>query len=330
FIIMPDNKNFEKRKIKLNEYLRNTMHPLTLDEMTDELMVDLELETLHKRTVQEDLKFFKKNHKAPIKKRKIGKRTVWYYDDANFSIDKIPFDADELLLLQEAVDIIAAMKTFSVSTNLQNIVGKLKQERRLNDAATGSVIQFETNENTAGYQYFDPIYEAIKDKAVLKITYQRFISDEQRDFIIHPYLLKEYRNRWYVVCLIDGKREVTTFALDRIIKIKNSSKPFKPNASFDPEQYFQHVIGICRKPDDKPVVIKIKVAPLQAAYFKTQPLHHTQKTINTFKDGSVLMQYNLIINLELKQLLLSYAGSIKIIEPAGLKKEIGEMFKEII
>ena len=146
--------------------------------------------------------------------------------------------------------------------------------------------------------------------------------------------MKEYCNRWYVICLIDGKKEITTFTLDCIIKINNSAKPFKPNTSFDPENYFQHVIGIYRKQDDKPVTIKIKVAPLQAAYFKTQPFHHTQKTINIFKDGSVLMQYNLIINLELKQLLLSYAGSIKVIKPAGLRNETKEMvlriFKDIL
>jgi len=294
---MPTSKNFDKRKVKLNEYLRNGMHPLTLDEMTDALIEELELDSLDKRTVWDDIQHLKKNNKAPIEKRKIGKRTVWFYEDANFSIDKIPFDTDELLLLQEVVDIIAVMKTFSVSKSLQDIVLKLKQEKRLNDSTTNSFIQFETNENTAGYQYFDPIYEAIKNKAVLKITYQRFIADEQRDFIIHPYLLKEYRNRWYVVCLIDEKKGITTFALDRIINLKNSSQPFKPNSSFEPEQYFQHVIGINRKQEDKPVTIKIKVAPLQAAYFNTQPLHHPQQTIKTFKDGSVLMQYNLIINL---------------------------------
>lgn len=327
---MPPSKSFDKRKIKLNEYLRNGMNPLTLDEIRDNLIEELELEDLDKRTIQEDIKHFIKYHKAPIKKHKIGKRTVWYYSDANYSVDKIPVEVDELLSLQKAVDIIAAMKTFSVSKTLQNIVLKLKQERSLNDTQTTSFIQFETNENTAGYKYFDPIYEAIKDEAVLKITYQRFIADEQREFIIHPYLLKEYRNRWYVVCQIDEKKGITTFALDRIISLKNSSKPFKPNTSFDPEQYFQHVIGIKRKQEDKPDTIKLKVSPLQAAYFKTQPLHHTQQTVKTFKDGSVLMQYNLIINLELKQLLLSYAGSIKVIEPAGLKKEISEMVKGIL
>ena len=85
-----------------------------------------------------------------------------------------------------------------------------------------------------------------------------------------------------------------------------------------------------RKKKDKPVKIKIEVAEKQAAYFNTQPLHHTQKAGKPNKDGSVLMKYDLIINLELKQLLLSYAGSIKVIEPAELKEEIGEMIKGVI
>ena len=79
--------------------------------------------------------------------------------------------------------------------------------------------------------------------------------------------------------------------------------------------------------------IKIKVAKEQVPYFKAQPLHHTQQIVKTakpYKDGSVLMEYVLIINLELKQLLLSYAGSIKVIEPAGLKDEILTMVNGIV
>ena len=79
--------------------------------------------------------------------------------------------------------------------------------------------------------------------------------------------------------------------------------------------------------------IKIKVAKEQVPYFKAQTLQHTQKLVKRdmpYKDGSVLMEYDLIINLELKQLLLSYAGSIKVIEPAGLKDEILTMVNGIV
>lgn len=330
---MPLSKNFDKRRVKLDEYFRNGMNPLTLDEITDKLILDLDLESLDKRTVQDDIKHFKKVHDAPIVSLRNGNRIVWKYENENFYINKIPIDPEELQSLQQAVDIISAMKTFSVSKSLQDIVLKLKQTEKIDDNLSNNFIQFETNENTEGYKYFDPIYEAIKEGTVLQITYQPFISGSERNHLIHPYLLKEYKNRWYVVCLIDGKNDITTFGLDRIHKIKNTPKLYQVNKYFDPEKYFDTVIGIYRKKEDKPVKIKIMVAKEQVPYFKAQPLHHTQQLVKTakpYKDGSVVMEYNLIINIELKQLLLSYAGSIKIIEPAGLKEEIRKMIKGII
>ena len=273
---MPSNKNFDKRRVKLDEYLRNKMHPLTLDEIAEKLAVDLGLESLSKRTVQDDIKHLKKNYNAPIVNARIGNRIVWKYGNENFSVNKIPIDSEELASLQEAVDIISGMKTFTVTGKLQEIVFKLKQLHNPDEKISSNYIQFEINENTEGYIHFDPIHVAIREDAALRITYQRFISETKREFTIHPYLLKEYRNRWYVVCLIDGKKDITTFALDRIVTIKNSSKPFQPNRYFDPEKYFHHVIGIYRKKEDKPVKIKIKVAKDQLSYFKTQPLHHTQ------------------------------------------------------
>lgn len=326
---MPLNRNFDRRKIKIDEYLRNGLHQLTLAEITEKLIIDLGLETLDKRTVQDDIKHLKKIYNAPIVSKRSGTKTIWKYDDENFSINKIPVETDELYSLQQAVDIISAMKTFSVSKRLQAIVLKLTQTERLDDTVSDNAIQFETNEHTQGYQYFDQLYESIKEGVVLQITYQRFTSEAKREFFIHPYLLKEFSNRWYVVCLIDGKNDIATFALDRILKIKNSSKPFRLNKYFKPEHYFNNVIGIYRKKEDKPVKIKIKVAENQVAYFNSQPLHHTQKAAKPNNDGSVLMEYDLIINLELKQLLLSYAGSIKVIEPDGLKEEIKAIIKDV-
>ena len=315
---------------KLNEYFRNTLNPLTLDELTEKLIEDLGFDSLSSRTVQADIKYLEDYYNAEFKKIKKGNKTIWLYKEANFSIDDLPIDEGEVMLLKEAVEIISALKAFPIAKDLQEVVSKLEQRGNLLIAPVNKIIQFETNELTRGREHLVNIYVAVKEETVLQITYQKFTSDTKREFLIHPYLLKEYRNRWYVVCLIHGKNDITTFALDRIIKIKNSSESYQPNTYFEPEKYFNNVIGIDRKKEDKPVKIKIKVAEKQVAYFNTQPLHHTQKAAKPDKDGSVLMEYNLIINLELKQLLLSYAGSIKVVEPAELKKEIGEMINEIV
>ena len=139
---MPPGKNFDKRRVKLDEYFRNGMNPLTLDEITDKLILDLDLESLDKRTVQDDIKHLQKVHKAPIVSLRKGNRIVWKYKDENFSINKIPIEADELQSLQQAVDIISAMKTFSVSKSLQDIVLKLKQTEKVDNNLSNSFINW--------------------------------------------------------------------------------------------------------------------------------------------------------------------------------------------
>lgn len=327
---MPIQKSQLDRFRKLNEYFRNNLRPMTLDELAEKLIEDLGLSSLTTRTVQADIKYLKSHYNAKFKKIKTGNKTTWLYKEANFSIDKLPIDEGEVMLLKEAVEIISALKAFPITKDLQEVISKLEQRGNLLIAPVNKIIQFETNELTKGKEHLENVYLAVKEGTVLQITYQKFISDTKREFLIHPYLLKEYRNRWYVLCLIDGKNDITTFALDRIIKIKNSAKSYQPNTYFDPEKYFNNVIGINRKKEDKPVKIKIKVAEKQAAYFKTQPMHHSQHTTKTYKDGSVLMEYDLIVNLELKQLLLFYAGSIKVIEPDELKKDIATMVNGIV
>ena len=318
---MPPSKSFDRRKIKLNEYLRNNLHLLTLDDMVDRLITDLGLNSLDKRTVQNDLKHLREECGAPIKSKKLAKGVVWFYDDPNFSIDKIPVDQEELNVLQSALDIIIALKIFKLSDSLQELVIKLKRETGIDKNNETEFIQFETNEHTEGLKYIDPLLEAIKGETVIEIVYQRFVTDEKRTFMLHPYLLKEYRNRWYVLGLVDDKNKMATFALDRIIKIKPLLNPYKPNIYFNPKEYFHNLIGISRKKEDKPERIILKVTKEQLPYFETQQLHHTQQ-IKYNEDGSGLLEYNLIINFELKQLLLSFTGTIEILEPHKLTVDI--------
>jgi len=325
---MPLYKSFDKRTIKLNSYLRNTMHPLTLDEIVERLIEELELKSLDKRTVQNDLTHLIKAHNAPIIKKKIGKKTVWLYDDTNWSIDKLHIDNDEVNLIQSALDIIIALKTFKLSDSLKELVVKLKQEATFHTVEQKQIIQFEANENTQGLHLIDDVYEAIKGETVIKITYQRFVAEKERKFVLHPYLLKEYRNRWYVIGLVADKNDIATFALDRIKKIKPLLNSYKPNSYFDPTSYFDNLIGISRQKKDKPETIVLIVNKQQLPYFKTQPLHHTQEITNEYKDGSALLQYRLIINFELKQLLLSYAGFVDVVKPVGLKDEIKELLEK--
>jgi hypothetical protein len=61
------------------------------------------------------------------------------------------------------------------------------------------VIDFEKNDNLKGLEYIEVICKEIVAKKTMCITYQSFKARETSTFCFSPYLLKEYRNGWFVL-----------------------------------------------------------------------------------------------------------------------------------
>ena len=68
----------------------------------------------------------------------------------------------------------------------------------------------------------------------------------------------------------------------------------------------------------------------QVPYFENQQLHDSQKLIQTYKNGDVLLSLNVIINIELKMLLMQYANTLKVIGPKVLKTNFNEMLEAAV
>ena len=67
--------------------------------------------------------------------------------------------------------------------------------------------------------------------------------------------------------------------------------------------------------------IQIKVDKNLYPYIETKPLHGSQKVLKQDND-SVLIEIEVIVNRELKQLLLSYGCQLHVINPKSLSNEI--------
>ena len=108
-----------------------------------------------------------------------------------------------------------------------------------------SIIDFEKNENLKGLEFLDPIYQAILNKKVLEITYQSFKARKAQPIVFHPYLLKEFNNRWFLLGVKKAKQAFTTLALDRMhgIELKEDVL-YAEDPSFDSENYYRDVIGV--------------------------------------------------------------------------------------
>lgn len=326
---MPANKDFSHRIEIIDECLRNHLQKWTLEKLTE--CVNEKLEERYgkkasRRTIQNDIAYLIKEKNAPIDRKHDGRTVYFYYLDKTFSIKNLPIEEEDVALLKKAISMLQQVNEFQILSDVNDIIRKLENTIDNTKNSKPSAIQFERNPSTAGTQYIDELFDAITQESVLRITYQPF-SKEPVDHIFHPYLLKEYRNRWFLIGRSNKAKNIAmNFALDRIKKVKNSSESFIANDLFDPEKYFNDIIGVTLPQGEVANEIEIKVSKDQAPYILTKPIHHTQQCIKTYADGAILIRLNLINNFELRSYLLSFGCDIEVVKPESLRAALAKIF----
>ena len=136
------------------------------------------------------------------------------YEDEDYSITNTPLSEQDLKTMSEAVEVLRQFKGFSYFSGMGDIVSRLEDHVTSAKQKTIPVIDFEKNESLKGLDYLDTIYHAIVNKQALSLKYRSFKARSANTFLFYPYLLKEYRNRWFVF----GRRKgnLINLALDRI------------------------------------------------------------------------------------------------------------------
>ena len=159
------------------------------------------------------------------------------------------------------------------------------------------------------------------------ISYQGF-GKEQKVHQLSPYLVKEYRNRWYVVGFSDRTESTIVLALDRIQKIKRGESRYISKADFSPGDFFKYSLGITQVQGAEPQNVVLSFAPLPAQYILSQPLHHSQEIIEA-TGKKVVIQMKLYITQELIMTILSYGENITVVAPEMLRNQIMEMIEKM-
>lgn len=263
---------------------------------------------------------------APIAYCRLNKG--YYYTDANYSIRAVALSDEDHRALQFAIDIlqqymgVPMVKQFEGAIDkVVKVVKQLKTDRDVKSR----VIAFEKTPYYKGLEFFEKIHVAITDQQALKITYRKFFSDKGNIHTFHPYSMKEYKDRWYVIGY--GKERHFTFplGLDRIESIEDATVPYRPNKSIDLDKYFEHTLGITL--GKGPVQdVRLWFSPAQAPYIKTRHIHNSLKIISDDSEG-LLVSLALIPNYELMQEILSYGAEVKVLGPESLRESIKEMLR---
>lgn len=323
---MAINKNALIRYKTIDKCLQNRYRKWTLDDLIDACSDALyEYEGIDKgvsrRSVQADIQIMRSDklgYNAPII---VVDRKYYTYEDADYSITNIPISEHDLQKLSESVELLKQFKGFSHFRELDSMVQKLEDHVYSQQTNQQPVIDFEKNDDLKGINYLDQLYQAIIQRSPLTIAYQSFKARQANSFDFHPYLLKEFRNRWFLIGKRQGTAGLMNLALDRMISIEKSSIKFKPDLDFDAQSYFKHVIGVSVSPTVEPEEVVLFVTHKHAPYVVTKPFHWSQKVIAQDHYG-VTISLNVQHNLELEKEILGLGDGIKVVSPARLKRNI--------
>ncbi|WP_302265340.1 YafY family protein [uncultured Duncaniella sp.] len=314
---MPINRSALIRISTIDRCLQNHYRRWTIDDLIEactEALAEYEgrCNPVSRRTFQNDIALMRSDrlgYNAPI----IVKDHKYYmYDDPDYSITHLPLNDEGLDALNSAMDVLRQLQGFPQLAPAMDI---------------------ERNPDYRGMEHLGVLYDAVRRERTLVVTYQSFRARNPEDIVVYPYLLKEYRNRWFLIGEKQSNHvpQVNIFAIDRIKSVRIDTRyPFKRSSDFDPLHYFDDTIGVTRLINDKPRRVVIKVDRSQAPYVETKPLHSSQKVEERLSDGAIMLSLNVVINYELERLILGYGMHMEVISPLELREQFARQFRKCV
>lgn len=290
-----------KRQLYIIDCLK---YPKSFKELYDKLKKKTDIEkfdyTISIRTFQRDVEEIQDNHHVNIEYN----RTENKYSIVNSNTEQ----ADKIMQNLDTLHIL----------NLSNRFSKF--------------IQFEKRKYQ-NHDDFKDILVAIEKRKVLSFYYKNTNDEEPIKRKVEPYIIKEFKNRWYLVAkdLNDKNLTIKSFALDLLsIPMEEKEKFTYPNKA-EIDEKFKNYFGIDTYPGGESVEIMLSVANTseyfnQADYIQTMPLHYTQKIISK-TEKETIFKLKLFPSEDFKRELLYFGNKVKVIKPAKLAKDIAKMHR---
>lgn len=317
---MPINKNAYIRFLAYDKCLRNPGRRYTWMDLRDAANRSLEAQSANsigKTQFFKDMKVLKgPPWFAPI----VSEKSYYRYTDSNYSIINQPLSEIEAEQIKSALVVLSRFKGLPQFEWVHEIIPKIEKNFGL-DHRKREIISFDQNIDLKGLEYLGELFNAILYKIALKVQYQSFKSDQPDYQTIHPYYLKQFNNRWFLLGFNSELKSLRNLALDRIMSIEESEELYQENTQYDFAEYFEDMIGVTKPQDAEIQVVKLWFSPGQAPYIDTKPLHGSQK-MKLWDENGMIITIEVVPNFELEQLILHFGENCKVLEPVELKDKI--------
>ena len=330
---MPANKYALLRYRIIDRCLTNRMRPHPTKEdlrrACEEGLYGSEGERISISTIEKDLWAMRNEndlgYNAPISYN--TEHRGYEYEDPEYSISGLNLQEQDLQALRFATLTLLQFRDMPVFQQYQSAIGRIFD--RVHATAPGrgidQHIQFEQAPQTLGTEHIATLMSAIGERRVVRFVYRKFVTGAplESERCIEPYLLKEYRNRWYLIGKPEGAQNVKTFALDRMTRVVLDDAQFNRDSAFDADRYFKDTVGITSGSGGVQE-FRWAAAPILSHYLESQPIHASQRRIEVAPPHPNWMCYAIDVHptYELNQWILGFGADALPLGPQGWVEQL--------
>ena len=326
---MATNKNALIRYKHLDTLLSDRHHYYDINDLTEkvnQLLQDEGFQTVTRRCIEKDLVYLtERPFCAPIKRFKHNGKNCVAYKNPSFSIFIQEMSREERHLLREVLNTIGQLDGLDNFEWLDKFKSGLGNTRR-------QIISFSNNPYLKNSNLLGTLFDFISSEVVICLSYHTFVAPTVRSIAFHPYLLKQYNDRWFLLGAADDDGKILTFALDRIDNVtplpEKKYAPCPDNLS----DRFEDIVGVTLY-EDRPIEhIVFWASDASKDYITTKPIHESQTSIkgeaeNKLRgkypqlDGGAFFSIDCIQNYELIRELCSFGKELIVLEPSSIRDE---------
>lgn len=336
---MPTNKNALVRYRHLDRLLSDHYHFYDIHDLTEkvnDMLYEDGFPEVTQRCIEKDLVSLEgAPFCAPIERFKKNGKNCIAYSKRSFSIFTKELSDEEANLLREVLSTIGQFDGLDNFKWLDDFkIGLGLEERR-------QIISFSNNPYLQNSNLLGTLFDNISNEVVIKLSYHTFSDEAIRCIDFHPYLLKQYNDRWFLLGAADSDQKILNFALDRIDKVEPLPEKKYIKCPDDIYERFDDIVGVTLY-EERPIEhIILWVSEVSKGYVDSKPIHGSYTPIKGDSELQLRSQYpqlqgglfftlDCIPNFELIRELCSYGKELIVLQSDGhVQDDIYKRISEI-
>ncbi|MCY4487376.1 MAG: WYL domain-containing transcriptional regulator [Deltaproteobacteria bacterium] len=301
----------------------------TLSELAESLPEDY---SRHPRTIRRDLEALEAAHIPLITERRNG-QTVWRLMDGYRQTLPLALSPTELMALVFSRDLLKPLDGTEIKASLDSALTKAAAALPAEGATYVENLRGQFAVGLGSHKTYrehrhtiDQLSRAISRTRTVQVRYYTASRNQTRRRDVDPYRLWYADGGLFLIGYCHLRRDVRTFAVDRIRSLAVTNRPCQMPLGFDLDAYVKDSLVVMR---GKPIELELLFDKATTAWVKGRIWHHSQHVHET-QDGRLVLSLRVADTPELVGWVLHFGGGVQVVGPAAFRDKVRDEARKIL